>query len=100
MTTDCATSIPPVQPEQAARGREHRQHQGDPEPHPVALLPERQCAAEQETGEREQCDAHSAPLVLGTAPALRGSMAHAWRSARATALNWASTMWCASGWAP
>src|SRR5208282_2912218 len=36
----------------------------------------------------------STPLVLGTPPA-RGSGAAAVRSARATALNWASTMWCA-----
>src|ERR1035438_6238918 len=36
---------------------------------------------------------HRTPLVLGT-PALRGSGATAARSARATALNWASTRWC------
>ena len=35
----------------------------------------------------------STPLVLGMPPA-RGSGAAAVRSARATALNWASTMWC------
>ncbi len=36
---------------------------------------------------------HRVPLVLGT-PDDRGSGATAARSARATALNWASTMWC------
>ena len=38
------------------------------------------------------CLVHSAPLVLGT-PTTRGSTP-ATRSARATALNCASTMWC------
>ena len=37
----------------------------------------------------------SAPLALGI-PTTRGSGATAARSARATALNWASTMWCGS----
>ena len=36
---------------------------------------------------------HSTPLVLGMPPP-RGSGAAAARSARANALNWASTMWC------
>ena len=36
---------------------------------------------------------HRMPLVLAM-PGLRGSGATAARSARATALNWASTMWC------
>ena len=45
-----------------------------------------------------ECDGLAAPiyrtpLVDGT-PGDRGSNAAAARSARATALNWASTMWC------
>src|SRR3954447_5356175 len=91
----------PLQPEQAAgrgqRGEHQRDHERDLG---RALRPQRDGAADQQPGEAEQDDAHSAPLVLGTTPALRGSSAHACRSARATALNWASTMWCASGWAP
>src|SRR4029450_1135153 len=38
---------------------------------------------------------HRAPLVLGT-PCWRGSISAASRSARANALNCASTMWCGS----
>src|SRR5690349_22159135 len=41
---------------------------------------------------------YNTPLVLGTP--LRPSSVTACRSARATALNWASTTWWASGWAP
>lgn len=37
---------------------------------------------------------YSAPFVLGT-PCTRGSRAQASLSARATALNWASTIWWA-----
>jgi len=44
-------------------------------------------------GAGEAGGAHRTPLVLGIPPA-RGSGAAAARSARATALNWASTMWC------
>src|SRR5207248_2529076 len=43
---------------------------------------------------------YSTPFVLGTAPPARRSYPTAWRSARATALNCASTTWCASGCAP
>lgn len=35
----------------------------------------------------------STPLLLAMVPARRGSVSHAWRSARANALNVASTMW-------
>src|SRR5262249_44088956 len=38
--------------------------------------------------------AHKTPFVDGTAPPARGSNAAADRSARATALNCASTIWC------
>src|SRR6185437_1972520 len=41
---------------------------------------------------------HRMPFVLGTS--VPPVSATACRSARATALNWASTTWCASGWAP
>ena len=37
---------------------------------------------------------HRSPLVDGIAPPASGSIATAWRSARANALNAASTMWC------
>ena len=43
----------------------------------------------------ESARAHRAPLVEGT-PLTRGSGSTAARSARASALNWASTMWCGS----
>ena len=39
---------------------------------------------------------HRLPLVEGTTPSIRGSSATASRSARASALNCASTMWCGS----
>ncbi len=35
----------------------------------------------------------STPLLLAMVPARRGSVSHAWRSARANALKVASTMW-------
>ena len=47
-------------------------------------------------GDSTTGSAHSTPLVLGTPPP-RGSIATASRSARATALNCASTTWCGVG---
>src|SRR6266568_7714133 len=63
------------------------------------LLDERDHPAEQEEAEHDEqrgtvAVGHSTPFVDGT-PVTRGSGAQASRSARATALNWASTMWCA-----
>src|SRR5690606_21949564 len=60
-------------------------------------LPQGQGAADEQAAEADQqhpydrC-AHSVPLVDGT-PVTRGSRSQADRSARATALNWHSTMW-------
>src|SRR5215470_11453693 len=87
------------QPEDAT---EHGERGGDAEynRHNSSGTPQRIDATGQETGEREQADghperAHNTPLVDGTPPA-RGSCSTAARSARATALYWASVMWCGS----
>ena len=63
-------------------------------------LPDAPGAAEQEPAEDEQERAgtftgYRAPLVDGMS-VTRGSIATAGRSARASALNWPSTMWWAS----
>src|SRR4029453_150974 len=66
-----------------------------------ALPDQRDHAAEQDAGDREQDDGHhSTPLVDGSAPALRGSISTASRSRRGKALNCASTTWWASGLPP